>query len=99
MATVPSSQNSAQVPKEKNRFFSQANFLQLSLLNIVVGARSILETETFSDGSVWAAHFTKTANELQNQHFGSVNIGIPAPIIYDNTDLLRQNLQFWLFSV
>lgn len=52
MATVPSSQNSAQVPKEKTVFFSQSNFLQLSLLNIVVGAQSILETETFSDGSV-----------------------------------------------
>lgn len=51
MATVPSTHNSAQVPKEKIGF-SQSNFLQLSLLNTVVGAQSILETETFSDGSV-----------------------------------------------
>lgn len=106
--TIPCSQDAVQEVKEKI-LFSQPQLLplklmstekyQLSLLNIVAGAQSILETGSFSDGSVWAAHFTKTAYELQNQYFGSVNISIPAPIIDNYTCLLKQNLCVWVFSV
>lgn len=51
-AIVPSSHNSGQVPKEKTEgLFPNPSSLQLSLLNIVVEAQSILETKTFSDVS------------------------------------------------